>query len=395
MDVVLLVLLVAVLVMVSGLVLVVWRRPRVADSAPGTAVAPLASEMDLERREIDDAIELWWPGGGRLATIRDSPSKLAGSALRSPWVRRSMGSVLRRAIPTPKPGARYRITFPADFLSTVESGGTVDFVVAGSALTRAGTRGAAAGPAVALAAGAAAVSVAQQQRLDRTLALIEQRLDAVVDRLRDDDHGRLDAAEALLDQLEQRASAQPSPQLRSELAAARHSADAVYFARRRFVERLGEAIGDAQAASDDDGVAQTWAAGVVDAVGDTDQLRSELLVYLRALVVRARLATSTAGILAADGHLEDAGRLLDHTVDDLRDDFYRIYRRLRPLAQWAPKRPLPWRRRELERAHQTVVEVFELMASEVEPSLPDADDKPLELEITTDHAGDIDEIQLG
>jgi len=389
------VLLVLLLVIWSTLVGgLVWLARRSPDGEPAREAPVEPAPVDVERRETGDAIELWWPGGGQLATIRESPLRLTGSALRSPWVRRSVGSLLRRAVPTPKSKTRYRISFPPDLVSTITEGGNIDVVLAGGTLARAGVGGAVAGPAVALAAGAAAVSVAQQQRLDRTLVVIEQRLDAMIDRLRDDDHGRLDAAEALLDQLEQRISAEPSAQLRSELAAARHSADAVYFARRRFVERLGEAIGEAQADTDENGEAQTWADGVLEAVGDTEQLRSELLVYLRALVVRARLATSTAGVLAVDGHFEDAERLLDQTVDDLRTDFYAIYRRLRPLATWAPKRALPWRRKEWDKAHATVVEVFELMASEVEPALPTGDERPLELEVVTGESGEIDDIEV-
>lgn len=394
MDVVLLVGILLLWITVALLVFWLVRRPPTAEAPVASAVEPSPSEpAELEARAVDGEIELWWPGGGKLATVRPSTMKLAGSALRSPWIRRSVGGVLRRAIPTPRESARYRITFPPDLLETISSGGSVDIALAGGGLARMGA-GAAAGPAVALAAGAAAVSVAQQQRLDRTLEVIEQRLDSVIDRLRDGDHGRLDSAEALLDQLEQRPNLAPSAQLRTELAVARQGADAVYFARRRFVERLGEAIGDAQIAAGDEGLAQTWAAGVLEAVGEPDHLRSELLVYLRALVVRARLATSTAGVLAADGDVESATRLLDATIEELRTDFYAIYRRLRPLATWAPKRALPWRRKEWDRAHQTVVEVFELMANDVEPSLPGPEPVTIELDVVTDDAGEVDEVRI-
>ena len=129
-------------------------------------------------------------------------------------------------------------------------------------------------------------------------------------------------------------------------------------------------------------------------MGDPDQLRSELLVYLRAVVVRARLATSTSGILAIDGDIEDANRLLDETVEELRAGFYGLYRRLRPLAQWAPKRALPWKRRDWDRAHQTVVEVYELMAGEVEPLLPDGDPRPIELEAVVGPDGELEDLTI-
>lgn len=381
----------------AGAILVTMRS---RSAVPNEAASDPGRGAELEVRESGDEIELWWPGGGRLASIRNVDAVGAGSALRSPWVRRAVGTILRRAGKTARTGRsqRYRLTFPPDLMTSLSAGGSVDVVVGGSGLSALGrgVGGAAmGGPALALAAGAVAMSVAQQQRLDRTLAVIEQRIDLVIDRMRDDDHGRLDAAEALLDQLERRSGDVPSAQLRTELAAARQTIDSIYFARRRFGQRLGDAIGDAQeAAATDGGAAQAWAAGVLDAVGDPDQLRSELLVYLRAVVVRARLATSTSGILAMDGDIDDANRLLVETVADLRDDFYGLYRRLRPLAQWAPKRAVPWKRRDWDRAHETVVEIYELMAGEVEPLLPPADPAPIELEAGVGPAGELEDLTI-
>ncbi len=395
------------------------RRAEEAPVDPGAESAADEAAVDLETREVDGAVELWWPGGGRLATVRLTEDAGRGSPLRSPWVRRAVVTMLRRAgkAAVGRGSARYRLTFPPDLMTSLASGGTVDVVLgpgSGIGTLGRGVGGAAlGGPTLALAAGAVAMSVAQQQRLDRTLAVIEQRIDLVIDRMRDDDHGRLDAAEGLLHQLERRAADVAPAQLRAELAAARHSIDAIYFARRRFGQRLGDAIGSAQAAAGADGrakasaesggsdepeadwgAAQAWAAGVLEAVGDPEQLRSELLVYLRALVVRARLATSTSGILAIDGDVEDANRLLAETVEELRTDFYVLYRRIRPLAQWAPRRALPWRRRDWDRTHTTVVEVYELMAGEVEPLLPDEHPKPVELEAVVDEHGDLQDLQI-
>lgn len=393
---------VAVVVLAVCVVVLLRRTTRVSDTSVAVERVPSAAELDLEVRDTGDAIELWWPGGGRLASVRSAAEVGVGTPLRSPWVRRAVGTMLRRTGRTGRTvagrgGGRYRLTFPPNLMETMHTGGTVDVVVGGGSLSalRSGVGAAAGGPALALAAGAVAMSVAQQQRLDRTLAVIERRIDLVIDRMQDDDHGRLDAAEALVDQLERRSAAVPSAQLRAELAAARHQIDGIYFARRRFGQRLGEAIGDAQlAAESDSGESQAWASGVLDAVGDPEQLRSELLVYLRAVVVRARLATSTSAVLAIDGDIDDASRLLAETVDELRDDFYELYRRLRPLAQWAPKRSLPWRRREWDRAHETVVEVYELMSGEVEPLLPDHEAKPIELEAVVADDGSLDELSI-
>lgn len=368
-------------------VAILWRlrRPAVPDSS---AVEPTPTDH-VEVRDTPDAIELWWPGGGRLATVRPSGAATAGRVLRSPWARRAVGGLLRRAPGTVSPGRRYRVTFPPDLMSTMAQGGSVDVVLGGGRLA------ATAGPAGALAAGAVTMAVVQQQRLDRTLAVIDRRLEVIVDRLRDDDHGRLDAAEALVRQLEMRVAELPAPHLQAELAAARHSVEAVYFARRRFSRRLGEAIGDAQqAVADDSGEMQAWAAGVLDAVGEPDDLRSELLVYLRAVVVRARLATSASEVLALDGHVVDANRLLTDTVDELRSDIGDLRRRLGPLARWAPRRGLPWKRREWERAHEIVAEIYELMEGEVEPSLPSAEPAPLAIEAAIGDDGDVTDVSI-
>ena len=379
-----------------------WWSDRRTSPPPSTALEPVAEpspepgvQPDLVAKEADGAVELWWPGGGRLATVSPTTKRTAGAALRSPWARRAVGSLVRRAVPRRAGGdQRYRITFPPDLMNTIATGGTVEVALGGRAMPALG--GAAlGGPTMALAAGALAMSVAQQQRLDRTLAAIEKRLDLIIDRMRDDDLGRLDATDDLLHQLDGRSAELPPQQLRVELAAARQAVDAVYFARRRFAERLADAIGDAQeTAMADNGEAQAWADGVLDAVGDPTQLRSELLVYLRALVVRSQLATSTSGVLAVDGYIDDANRLLADTVAELRGDFYALYRRFRPLAQWAPKRSMPWKRRDWDRAHSAVVEVYELMAGEVEPLLPEEHTKPLELEAVLDDDGAVAELRV-
>lgn len=368
-----------------------------ADAPSGEAVEP---GTDLVVRDADDgALELWWPGGGRLATLRPGEGG-GGTSVGVPWLRRAVTPLAKRAVGRYGPGRsqRYRITFPTDLIEAMQAGGgSLDAAAMGAgALPAAGSRLGVLGagtPLLAVAAGAVALSVAQQQRLDRTLAAIESRIDLVLDRMRDDDHGRLDAAESLLAQLELSADGVVPDQLRRELAASRHTVEAIYHARHRFAERLGEAIGAAQTdAENSSGEAQAWADGVLDAVGDPSQLRSELFVYLRALVLRARVATATAGVLAVDGDVLAADRLLRSTVEDLRHDFYAIFRRVKPLAQWAPKRGLSRRRKEWMRAHATVIEVHELMAAEVEPLLPDDQPSPVEIEAVVDDDGEVTDL---
>ncbi len=386
MDVVLLVAVVGLWVVLAAFWMQ-WRRT----PASAAAVVPVAPDpgTEIEIRDTAEAVELWWPGGGRLATIRPSAVTAAGRALRSPRARRALTGLLRRAPAAVRPGSRYRVTFPPDLLATVAGGGSVDLVLKG------GLGSAVGGPVGALSVGAVAMAAVQQQRLDRTVAVIEQRIDLLLDRARDDDHGRLDAAEALVHQLEHRTTDVPSAQLRAELAAARHSVEAVFFARRRFARRLGEAIGEAQeTARAESGEMQAWADGVLDAVGAPDDLRSELLVYLRAVVVRARLATATSEIVAIDGDVAEAGRLLHDTAAELREDIADLRRRLGPLARWAPRRGRPWKRRDWERAHEIVVEVYELMEGDVEPLLPEAEPAPLALEAAIDDEGAVAELTV-
>ncbi len=386
---------------VALVILVAQRRatPTVGESTAvdgtGTAVeASLPVDDGLETRRNGDAIELWWPGGAKLATVRVGSGSGPGSSLPAPWARRAVGGLVRRARrgSSGTSGGRYRVTIPPDLATTMREGGELDVILGGGGLSLLGRgAGAAVAPtAAALTVGTLALGIAQQQRLDRTLAVIDRRLGLVVDRLRDDDHGRLDAAEALLELVDTRSAEIPGPQLRSELAVVRQHVESVYFARRRFAERVAAAIGDAQLAEEvDSGEARAWADGVLDAVADPEELRSELFVYLRALVVRARLATTTSTIIALDGDAADAARLLADTVAELRRDFYAVYRRLRPLAQWAPERGRSLRRRDWERAHETVQEVFALMAGEIEPLLPPAVSDEVELDVVVDDDGEV------
>ena len=71
-----------------------------------------------------------------------------------------------------------------------------------------------------------------------------------------------------------------------------------------------------------------------------------------------------------------------------------LRRRLGPLARFAPRRALPWKRREWERAHQIVAEVYELMEGEVEPSLPEAEPGPLAIEATVGDDGEVTDVSV-
>lgn len=386
---------------VAVVVRVLQRRTAAAEAVPSRLEPVDGSDQSvadgdddgIETRRNGDALELWWPGGTKLATLRVSRAAPTGASLPAPWARRAVGSLVRRARRgSGDSGAgRYRITIPPDLATTMREGGELDVVLGAGANLSMLTRGAGAAvapTAAAITVGTLALGIAQQQRLDRTLAVIDRRLGLVVDRLRDDDHGRLDAAEALLELVDGRTAEVPGSQLRTELAVARQDVEAVYFARRRYAERLAAAIGDAQLAEEaDSGEVRAWADGVLDAVADPAELRSELFVYLRALVVRARLATTTSTIIALDGDGPDAARLLSDTVDELRRDFYAVYRRLRPLAHWAPARSRSLRRRDWERAHETVREVFTLMSGEIEPLLPPADATEVELDVVVGDDG--------
>jgi hypothetical protein len=195
-----------------------------------------------------------------------------------------------------------------------------------------------------LAAGVAtAAAMAQQRWLERAFSGLEGSLERIEARLRDDDLGVLDAADRLVDLVGRFDDLELPPQLRREVAVARQAVDAVYFSRRRFVQRFKDLIERAQVESErHTGEPTPWPRDVVEQVGE-GVAAAEIVVFVRAMVARARLGAVTAGVLASEGAPVAALQLLDEVHDTLRPDYWDLQRRLAALARAEPESPF-WRR---------------------------------------------------
>ncbi|MHB0979136.1 MAG: PIN domain-containing protein [Thermoleophilia bacterium] len=130
-----------------------------------------------------------------------------------------------------------------------------------------------------------------------------------------------------------------------------------------------------------------WTSKVTGELADRKSgVVDELLIFLRAMVCRARLTTATASALAAEGDGETALRLMDHLDEDLRRDYHDLHNRIAALARTMPDAPL-WQRvpvlsssglpkvssAEREQAHAMVSRIAKLMEQTVGASLPERD----------------------
>lgn len=107
-----------------------------------------------------------------------------------------------------------------------------------------GATAAVAWPVVLASAVAIAAAMAQQKWLENTLGRLEEALARIENRLRDDDHGVLEAAEHLAALVEPLlTTGLVLAQLRHELAASRQDVEGFYYSRRRFVERTSATSG--------------------------------------------------------------------------------------------------------------------------------------------------------
>ncbi|MGI9600734.1 MAG: hypothetical protein ACR2QE_02535, partial [Acidimicrobiales bacterium] len=221
-----------------------------------------------------------------------------------------------------------------------------------------------ASPLTVLTAGAAAMSLVQQQYLARSISQIDRKISAVVTRLQHDDHGTLAAANELLELVMHSAAHGTVPeQLRLELAQTRVRVNAIHHSRAQpvsdFVDRITTDEGELAGGS-----------AVADAIDDPEDFQREMLLYLDTVLVRGRLATITALVVAADGHGADAQRLLEEASSTTRGEFYRLQR---PLSALAARAREASRLRSLTSRNKKVVGVItdlDAAAIEVEESLP-------------------------
>lgn len=216
-----------------------------------------------------------------------------------------------------------------------------------------------------------AAAAAQLYQIQQALKRIEERLDELVIRVRDDDHGELSAAEELVAPLLAAViNGQVPPQLASELAVHRQRVESIYFSRQRFVERFRDELEDRQDRhAEKKGESRAWARGAVKAFGDREAFEAEVLIYARAMSIRARLALCTAAVVSLDGQPDVAQWMLRDIGENTLDAFGDLARRLSALGRedpgwtWIPMSG----RKELQETAQALADLFE---TQVAPQLP-------------------------
>lgn len=244
----------------------------------------------------------------------------------------------------------------------------------------------------AVAAGAAAValpiavamaaSYMQQRQLEKALASISAAVERIEVRLKDADNGVCDAGEQFIELARQAlVDGELSPYLRTELAMHRGAVEALYLARRRYVQRFKAELERQQIEREKaKGSSHAWVDHVED-LAKSGELEEELALFVRALICRTKLAVAAAAVIASEGYGHAAMTLLDSTQAELRSEFLDLYRRLRALAVHAPElsrlQRLPGFGRSLEQAHETVQVLVEELDQHVLPGIPDPDDNSL------------------
>ncbi len=242
-----------------------------------------------------------------------------------------------------------------------------------------------------LAGGLAAAAAAAEQRwLEQTLGGLQAAVERLEHRLRDDDAGTLEAAMRLSRLVEPAALGAALPmQLRLELAAARQEVERVYLSRLRFVDRFERALEAAQNEEEQKtGQPIAWAGDIARDLADRKTgLVDELVVFLQAMIVRARLAACTAGVLAAEGGEQPAVMLLASLDQELRHDYWNLQRPIHALAKSQPTAS-PWQRAravvgnrlpllatgDQEQAVAVIRELDDEMRRTVGAALPDRDE---------------------
>lgn len=217
----------------------------------------------------------------------------------------------------------------------------------------------------------AAAAAAQLYQIQAALDRIEKRLEELIGRVRDDDHGELSAAEALVAPLLAAAiNGRVPPQLAAELAVHRQRVDSIFFSRQRFIERFRDELEARQDRhSDKREEPRAWARGTTKAFGDRETFEAEVLIYARAMSIRARLTMCSAAVVSLDGQPEVAQWMLRDVAEDTADAFGDLARSLGALGRedigwtWVPMSG----RKELQETAQAMAELLE---TQIAPQLP-------------------------
>lgn len=214
------------------------------------------------------------------------------------------------------------------------------FVEHGTVVAGVGLAGAA-WPVLLAGGVAVAASMAHQRWLEEVFEGLEAGLARITQRLVDDDHGELDAAEQLIELIGSSAMlGAVSPLLVAEVAEVRRRVEAVYFSRRRYAARFKETLEARQLAAGmtKAGQPRTWTAEIARDLIDGDQgVIDELALFFRAMIARARLGAIAASMVIADGAYDVALRMLHQTKATMRTDYWDLQRRLDALANNEPE----------------------------------------------------------
>jgi hypothetical protein len=230
---------------------------------------------------------------------------------------------------------------------------------------------------IALAVGVAtAAAMAEQHWLEKTFGELRQSLARIETRLRDDDLGRLISVDRTIDLLGDDVLFNGIPeQMRTELAIARQDVDAIFWSRRRFVDRFAAELSDLQNRHEArTGKPDAWAGQ--RAVEIVEQAGEELVVFLASLITRGRVTALTSAVLAYDGDVSTSLRMLDGLTDSTRTGYFDLYNRVRALDRADPTEP-KWKKLlgpltdHGEAAAETVHHLSDLMTESIGDHLPE------------------------
>ena len=223
---------------------------------------------------------------------------------------------------------------------------------------------------------AGAAAYAQQRQLEKSLASIKEVVERIEARLEDTDNGICDAAERFLSLVQDAlVDGGLTPYLRLELAAHRTAVEALYNARRQWVNRFKAKVEQEQIERErSKGRGQPWVDSVA-AAAKNGKLEQELTLFIRSLLSRTKLSVLAAAVLAEEGRGSTAMKLIGEAELELRSQFFDLHNRLRPLARIAPEQSLlqklPGLGASTQRAHESIKALVTHLDEHVLPSIPD------------------------
>jgi hypothetical protein len=394
---------VGVLILAGALfALVRWRPANIHQFEAATAeqtVARVGAQPVLASRRIDEGtIEIFAANGEVLVTLRPLPSlpsmnatqvwpaagplmsALVGIGGAAADVASHPGSYAVRFSPQATRGLRTGVLKLSD-LAVARDVATGQFVEIGKVVAISGAGAMA--PHLLLSAAVVGVITAQLQEMRIALRRIEAGVDELSQRVRDDDHGELAAANRLVEELLTAFARQAVPrQLALELAVARQRVEGIHSSRQRFVDRFREELETAQdLAQEKSGKSRALTRSSSKAVRDVEAFADEVLLYAKAMVVRSRVAMATAAIMALDGHPAVGRDVMLAVQESTLDGFHDLARRLRALGAEEPRLAfLPFDRR--RSVFDLALRLAEMLDRDVGPCLPER--TPRELEFVID-----------